>query len=645
MEVQRAAARWLGAELDAQASARGFVMSERADLLAAYEEADARAKRMPAELRALVADNPRQRLNVDDGARSASQSQAIVGELIVLVHQGRRDEAIARLSSGAPFETTEFRAAIERINLEEERLLSERLSAQNRLERLAMLGLLVFTGLAGILAFAAVRARREAAQAEEEAEVTRHTLLEGAPDAIVIVGADGRITYVNPQAHELFGYDRSEMVGQLVEMLLPERHRAMGAPGLDLRGRRKDGSDFPADIRLAPLKIGGASFTMTAVRDATERTRVEAERAALLEAAPDAIVVAGADGRILFANARAEALFGYERTEMLEQPVEMLLPERYRATHPEHRSGYFGQPRVRPMGTPGLDLRARRKDGSEFPVEISLAPVTMGGTTFAMTAVRDASMRVQAEADRMARRDAELAAENAQQALRTQDTFVAVLGHDLRNPLGTIKMTLALVHQRGLRAESAPKIDRALRAADRMERMIAQILDFARARLGGGIPIERREIHLADVVAHVVGEAQTRHPDRTIEVEVAGNTAGCWDHDRLAQVVSNLVDNALTHGTAGAPVRVTVRGNGDDVAIRVSNAGEVPEDLRGELFNPFRRGRTPLAGAAAGLGLGLFITKQLVVKHGGTVDLEVRDGQTTFRVTLPRRFETCQQAS
>ena len=175
------------------------------------------------------------------------------------------------------------------------------------------------------------------------------------------------------------------------------------------------------------------------------------------------------------------------------------------------------------------------------------------------------------------------------------------------------------------------------RAAQRMNRMIGDLLDMTRVRLGGGIPVERRPIDAGEIVSRVVEEQRAASPDSSIELDITGDTAGQWDDGRLGQLVSNLVGNALQHGTAGTPVHVDVNGaNTAMITIVVANAGVPEPTVLDTLFDPFQRGRRASA-RHDGLGLGLFIAREIVDAHGGRIEVAVEEpDRTVFRVSLPR---------
>jgi PAS domain S-box-containing protein len=261
--------------------------------------------------------------------------------------------------------------------------------------------------------------RRQSEAVLRKSEQRGTAILETVPDAMVIVGKGGTIELVNTQAEKLFGYQRGELIGQTVEVLVPDRHRRVHESqraqvasqryarpmdtGLSFFGRRKDGTEFPVDISLAPLETEEGDKTIAAIRDITRRSIAEEARRkseqlfrGLLDSAPDAMVIVDTSGIIQVVNAQTELLFGYTRAELRDQSVDVLLPERFRSAHVRHRMSYLTKPLARPMGA-DLELYGRRKDATEFPVDISLSPMESESGTLVIAAVRDVTERHEAK--------------------------------------------------------------------------------------------------------------------------------------------------------------------------------------------------------------------------------------------------------
>lgn len=253
------------------------------------------------------------------------------------------------------------------------------------------------------------RKRSESTKLEQE---TFRLVVEAAPNGMVMVDESGKIVLVNSQAESLFGYSRDEMIGQPIEMLVPERMRAkhpvyreqfakepharlMGV-GRDLYGLRKDGSEVPVEIGLNPIKTGTGNFVLASIVDITERKRSEERFRLVVEAAPSGMIMVDKAGRIVLVNSQVEQLFGYSRQELLGQSIELLVPPNARGQHPGFRDEFFHDPKARAMGA-GRDLYGLHKDKTQIPVEIGLNPLITEGETFVLASIVDISKRKEAE--------------------------------------------------------------------------------------------------------------------------------------------------------------------------------------------------------------------------------------------------------
>ncbi|MGF1627036.1 MAG: PAS domain S-box protein, partial [Alphaproteobacteria bacterium] len=293
--------------------------------------------------------------------------------------------------------------------------------------------------------------------ARKRQEKRFRSVVEAAPNAMFMVSAAGLIELVNAQAERLFGYNRTELLGKPMEILVPTRFRGrhpelrraftaspasrpMGA-GRDLYALRRDGSEFPVEIGLNPIETDEGPMVLSSIVDITERRRLEERFRRVVEAAPNAMVMIGASGRIEMVNAQTEAMFGYPRDAMLGQDIEMLVPERFRPRHPALRGAFFGEPRSRPMGA-GRDLYGLHSDGSEFPVEIGLNPIETEDGIMVLSAIVDISDRKQKEA-------------RIETALKEKDLLLAEIHHRVKNNLQVVHSLLDL--------QSAQISDRAVR--------------------------------------------------------------------------------------------------------------------------------------------------------------------------------------
>ena len=223
---------------------------------------------------------------------------------------------------------------------------------------------------------------------------------------------------------------------------------------------------------------------------------------------------------------------------------------------------------------------------------------------------------------------------------RSKEMFLAILGHDLRSPLGAVSMAAQFMLDTGDLAESnLTMTTRILRSARRMNRMVGDLLDFTRSRLGSGVPIVRAPMDLGKEVANAVDEVAAAHPDTVIGLTTTGDLQGNWDCARIGQVMTNLLSNAVQHGSATTPIHVLVEGHADDVVIRVHNHGPaIPARELPKIFSPFKRlhGAQP-ASPSSNLGLGVYIVERVVTAHEGSIDVtSTEEDGTAFVVRLPR---------
>ncbi len=463
-------------------------------------------------------------------------------------------------------------------------------------------------------------------------------LLDAAPDAIVLVNEAGRIVMVNVEAQRLFGYEPEQLIGSLIETLVPDRYRAghparrasyatdprtrpMGA-GLELWARRRDGSEFPAEISLSRMQLAEGTFTTTAIRDVTQRRRVEGKFRGLLEAAPDAIVIVDTEGRIVLVNAQAERMFGYSRNELIGQSVDMLVPRRARDRHVSHRAHFAADSRPRAMGSE-LELQAVRKDGTEFPVEISLSPLeTEDGTLFS-SAIRDVTRRQQTEHALKA-------------AYAEVEAFSYSIAHDLRAPLrgmnGFAQILLEDYADR-LDDDGREALNEISSNAIRMGALIEAMLSLARLSRAA---LDPAEVDLAAYARDAFAHARAEDPTRACELVTPEHMLAWADPPLARTLLENLVGNAWKF-TAKSPsprieVGLAVLKGARTFFVRDNGAGFDMAHAT-KLFAPFQR--LHRAVEYPGTGIGLATANRIVQRHGGRIWAESSLGSgATFYFTL-----------
>ena len=369
---------------------------------------------------------------------------------------------------------------------------------------------------------------------------------------------------------------------------------------------------------------------------------IAGSRFPLLEYAPDATVIVDGDGIIRLVNAQTERLFGYYREELIGEPVEKLVPARHRDRHVAQRTDYSADPQVRPMGV-GLELFGLRKDGSEFPVEISLSPIVTREGTFAASAIRDVTERKAFE-----RRLYELNAE-LERANQAKDQFLASMSHELRTPLNAIlgfTGTLLMKLPGPLTDEQERQLQIVRSSARHLLSLINDVLDLAKVESG------KRELTFEPVaVAEIVGEVSAALASRAAEkglqlsTDVPDRTTTVvTDRRALAQILLNLTDNAIKYTHAGS-VCITAQTTGWNgtaaVALSISDTGiGIKSNDLERLFHAFEQLDATTTRRFEGTGLGLYLSRSLAEMLGGELSVRSEFGAgSTFTLTLPLAFE------
>jgi PAS domain S-box-containing protein len=479
----------------------------------------------------------------------------------------------------------------------------------------------------------------------EEADAWLAAIVRSSDDAIIGKTLDGIVTAWNPAAERIFGYREAEMIGQSIMRIIPEDRASEEEKILErIRrgetvdhletvrvtkgGRRVDISLTSSPIRDVQGRIIGA---YKIARDITERTRAaaavhrsEAQTDAIFEAASDAILIVDQTGTITSANRKSEEMFGYPREALLGQPLEMLLPERVRSRHIGHRASYFQNPHARPMGR-GLDLVARRGDGTEFPVEISLSYIDTDDGLRALAFVTDITQRqVMERASRQADRLAALG------------RLSAGIAHEVNNPIGIISSRIEIML---LDAEAQPLPGTVIedlkvlhRHAQRVARIAHGLLSFARAS-----SIEQVPVDLNQVVEETLLLMEKDLGKRGIAISrslTASLPPVHGDSNALQQVMMNLLTNAADALGSGGEISLETRPvlgveGGVRLTVRDTGPGISPEILP-RIFDPFYTTKSE------GTGLGLSISYSIVREHKGTIDVESLPGKgTVFILSFP----------
>jgi PAS domain S-box-containing protein len=502
---------------------------------------------------------------------------------------------------------------------------------------------------------AKARARRGALPQSDQYRL----LVEGVGDyGIFMLDPKGMVSSWNLGAERLKGYRADEILGRHFSVFYPAEDVASGKPAGELDaalrlGRledegwrlRKDGSRFWANVILTPLKDPGGRLLgySKITRDLTDRKRAEDLFRGLLESAPDAMVVVDQRGKILLVNAQTEALFGYPRAELVGQGMEMLVPERLREAHHAHRQGYSHEPKPRSMGA-GRTLNARRKDGSEVPVEISLSPVPTADGVLVASAIRDISQRRLLEAELRATNETlQLQNQRVEQANRLKSDFLANMSHELRTPLNSI-IGFSEILQDGkggpITETQQEFLGDVLSSAHHLLQLINDILDLAKIEAGKTV-FQVGPLDLPELVRRTANALRPQAEKRglRLRLETVEIPEAQGDADRLRQVLQNFLSNAVKFSRDNGVVTLRCLDLGDKYRLEVEDQGiGIGEEDQARLFSDFVQLDAGAEKKYQGTGLGLSLSKKIVEQLSGRVGVRSRLGEgSLFFAELPKQ--------
>jgi PAS domain S-box len=526
--------------------------------------------------------------------------------------------------------------------------LAEEVAMDGPMLGLALGGIVAAGLFAALLAMSLLSRRR----ALRRADGRTTAILAAAVDGVITIDENGKIERFNPAAERLFGYDASEVVGRNVRMLMPEPYRSQHGRylanyrntgeariigiGREVEGLRKDGSTFAMDLAVGESRSGGRRLFAGIVRDITARKQREQElrdsetkTRAILNTAADGIITIDSLGVVLTANPASERIFGYPAGEMVGRNVNMLMPEPYHSQHDGYLKRYMTTGERRIIGL-GREVEGRRRDGSTFPLELSVGEAQTGGSRIFTGIVRDISERKKIEGELRA------AKEDAEQTRVAQSKFLAVVSHDLRQPVQALTLFTSALASKIAGAPASALVEDIRGSVDALHMLLDALLDVSSLDAGIIVPHETA-FSLSTLFDRLVAEFEPQARQKDVGLSAVRSSAVIrTDPTLLYRILHNFLSNAVRY-TGQGRILLGCRRQGRKLRIEVIDTGVgIPAGLQQDIYREFFQINNPERDRTQGLGLGLAIVQRLSRLLHCPVTLRSQEGRgAAFGVEVP----------
>lgn len=486
--------------------------------------------------------------------------------------------------------------------------------------------------------------RKEAERQLRDREGRVRAIVETVLDGIITIDAHGTVETFNPAAELIFGYGADEVIGRNIKMLMPDPYHSghdgylgaylvSGDPkvigiGREVVGRRRDGTEFPMELAVSEMEVVGQRMFTGIVRDITERKEAERQLRdregrvrAIVDTVLDGIITIDARGTVETFNPAAELIFGYDSSEVIGRNVKMLMPDPYHGGHDGYLGNYLNSGEAKVIGI-GREVIGRRRDGSEFPMELAVSEMEVAGQRMFTGIVRDITERKEAE--------------------RIKKEFISTISHELRTPLTSIWGSLGLISGGAcgeIAEDAAQMLEMAEQNTGRLIGLVNDILDIERLE-SGGLRFETNRISLSDLVADAINVNQPYAELQNAKIaplEISASAFVMGDEVRLSQVMANLISNAVKFSPDDGTVYVSLTRRDDGYKVRVIDHGPgIPAEFQAKVFERFSQADSSDSREKGGSGLGLSISAAIIENHDGKIGFESEPGNgACFYFDLP----------